>query len=57
MAIPNASDEQVYAAAKYAHADEFINQLPDGYHSFLGEQGVQAFWWAKTTYCAGARYF
>ena len=38
---PSASDEQVYAAAKYAHADEFIKQLPDGYHSFLGEQGVR----------------
>ena len=38
---PHASDEQVYAAAKYAHADEFITQLPQGYHSFLGEQGVR----------------
>ncbi|KYL35473.1 ABC transporter ATP-binding protein [Pseudoalteromonas agarivorans] len=38
---PNATDEQVYAAAKHAHADEFIKQLPQGYHSFLGEQGVR----------------
>ncbi|MBH0069396.1 ABC transporter transmembrane domain-containing protein [Pseudoalteromonas sp. NZS100] len=38
---PNASDEQVYAAAKHAHADEFIKQLPQGYNSFLGEQGVR----------------
>jgi len=38
---PNATDEQVYAAAKYAHADEFIKQLPQGYNSFLGEQGVR----------------
>ena len=38
---PNATDEQVYTAAKHAHADEFIQQLPQGYHSFLGEQGVR----------------
>ncbi|TMP02143.1 ABC transporter ATP-binding protein [Pseudoalteromonas sp. S3178] len=37
----NATDEQVYAAAKHAHADEFIKQLPQGYNSFLGEQGVR----------------
>lgn len=38
---PDATDEQVYAAAKHAHADEFIAQLPNGYESFLGEQGVR----------------
>ena len=37
----DASDEQVIAAAKAAHADEFINQLPNGYGSDLGEQGVR----------------
>lgn len=38
---PDASEEDVLAAAKAAHADEFIDQLPDGYQSFLGEQGVK----------------
>lgn len=38
---PQASDEQVFTAAKAAHADEFIQQLPEGYASFLGEQGVR----------------
>ena len=38
---PDATDEQVMAAAKAAYADEFIQQLPDGYASFLGEQGVR----------------
>ena len=38
---PNASDEEVFAAAKAAHAEEFIAQLPEGYQSFLGEQGVK----------------
>lgn len=38
---PDATEEEVVAAAKAAHADEFIAQLPDGYHSFLGENGVK----------------
>jgi ATP-binding cassette subfamily B protein len=37
---PEASDEQVYAAARAAVAHEFITQLPDGYDSYLGERGV-----------------
>jgi len=31
----------VKEAAKAANADEFIEALPEGYHSFLGEQGVR----------------
>jgi ATP-binding cassette subfamily B protein len=38
---PDASEEDVMAAARAAHADEFIQQLPDGYQSYLGEQGVK----------------
>jgi len=38
---PDASDEEVMNAAKSAHAHEFIEQLPQGYSSFLGEQGVR----------------
>ena len=33
----DASDEEIYAAAKTAHADEFIRQLPDGYQTVLTE--------------------
>lgn len=36
-----ASDEAVIAAAKTALADEFIQRLPDGYKTFLGERGVR----------------
>nr|WP_234995018.1 ABC transporter transmembrane domain-containing protein [Microbulbifer donghaiensis] len=38
---PGASDEEVIAAARAAHAHEFIEQLPDGYNSHLGEQGTR----------------
>ena len=34
-----ASDEEVIAAAKMAHADDFIERLPDGYETVLGERG------------------
>lgn len=38
---PDASDDEVYAAARAAHAHEFIERLPDGYRSHLGERGVR----------------
>ncbi|TAA42626.1 ABC transporter transmembrane domain-containing protein [Corallincola spongiicola] len=38
---PDASQQEVEAAAKAAHAHDFILELPDGYYSFLGEQGVK----------------
>lgn len=36
-----ASDEQLYAAARAAEADEFIRALPEGYASELGERGAR----------------
>ncbi|MEY3981629.1 MAG: hypothetical protein RLZZ281_498 [Pseudomonadota bacterium] len=36
-----ATDEEVMAAAKTAHAHDFISALPQGYQSFLGERGVR----------------
>lgn len=38
---PNATETEILAAAKAAYADEFIEQLPEQYQSFLGEQGVK----------------
>ncbi|MBQ5947748.1 ABC transporter transmembrane domain-containing protein [Massilia sp. ST3] len=38
---PDASDAEVVAAAKMAAAHEFIERLPEGYQSFLGERGVR----------------
>ncbi|TFZ08827.1 ABC transporter transmembrane domain-containing protein [Ramlibacter humi] len=38
---PGASDDEVVAAARAAHAHEFISALPEGYGTFLGERGVR----------------
>ncbi len=38
---PAASDAEVMAAARAALVDEFINRLPDGYGTFLGERGTR----------------
>ena len=38
---PEASDEEVRKAARLAAADEFIQKLPDGYDTFLGERGTR----------------
>ncbi|NLX13498.1 MAG: ATP-binding cassette domain-containing protein [Phycisphaerales bacterium] len=37
---PDASDEEIKAAARRAFAEEFILQLPDGYDTVLGEHGA-----------------
>ncbi|MER7750993.1 ABC transporter ATP-binding protein [Kitasatospora sp. NPDC097643] len=37
---PDATDEQVVAAARAAQADEFVRELPDGYDTKVGEQGM-----------------
>ena len=38
---PERSMEDVVAAAKAAHAHEFISAMPDGYYSVVGEMGQQ----------------
>ena len=38
---PEASDDEVIAAARAAFAHDFITALPEGYRSFLGERGVR----------------
>lgn len=39
MGRDNATDEEIIAAAKAAHADGFIRRLPNGYDTVLGEGG------------------
>lgn len=38
---PDATDEEVIAAAKLANAHEFIMQLPQGYDTDIGQRGVK----------------
>ena len=38
---PDASDDEVMAAARGAFAHDFISALPEGYATFLGERGVR----------------
>lgn len=37
---PDATDDEIKAAAVLAGADEFISELPDGYNSYVGERGI-----------------
>ena len=39
MGKPDATDEEVIAAAKQAHAHSFIKRLPQGYNTMIGESG------------------
>lgn len=39
MGKPNATDEEVMAAAKASHAHGFIKRLPQGYDTIIGEDG------------------
>jgi len=41
MGKPDATDEEVIAAAKAANAHEFISNLPEGYDTKVGERGVK----------------
>lgn len=41
MGNPDATDEEVIAAAKAANAHEFIMNLPQGYDTLVGERGVK----------------
>lgn len=38
---PDASDEEIYRATEAAHCTEFINRLPQGFHTVVGERGVK----------------
>ena len=38
---PEATEDEVWAAATAAHADIFLRDLPDGIHSYMGEAGAR----------------
>ena len=37
----DASDDEIFNAAKLSYCDDFINQLPDKYDTLIGENGVR----------------
>ncbi len=39
MGKPEATEEEIFAAAKAAHAHSFIKRLPNGYDTVIGEEG------------------
>ena len=41
MGKPDATDEEIIAAAKASHAHSFIRRLPDGYNTVISESGGQ----------------
>ena len=41
FARPEATDEEVHRAAALAHAAEFVQSLPDGYDTLVGERGIK----------------
>ena len=41
MGKPDATDEEIIAAAKASHAHSFIKRLPDGYNTIISESGGQ----------------
>lgn len=41
LSMPDASHDKVVEAARIAGADEFIDQLPEGYDTLIGERGVK----------------
>jgi subfamily B ATP-binding cassette protein MsbA len=38
---PEATTDEVKGVSYSAHADEFISEMPDGYHTFVGEKGIR----------------
>jgi len=39
--VPDAVNDKIAAAAHAARAEDFIKQLPDGYHTIIGDQGIK----------------
>ena len=39
--LPHATEEQIYEAARSAYAEDFISEMPDGFNTKVGENGVR----------------
>ncbi len=40
LAKENATEQEILEAARHANADNFIVNLPEGYHTLIGERGI-----------------
>ncbi len=38
---PEATEEEIIEAAKNANAHDFISELPEGYHTYIGQRGIK----------------
>ena len=50
----DATEEEVYQAARDARIHDAIEKFPDKYETKVGERGVKIEWWGETTYCNSA---
>ena len=44
---PDATDEEIIAAAKMAKCHDFISKLKDWYDTFVWERGIKLSWWER----------
>ena len=44
---PNATEQEIIAAAKMAKCHDFISNLKDGYESFVWERWIKLSWWER----------
>ena len=51
MGKPDATEEEIIAAAKAAHSHGFITRLPNGYDTVIGEDGGSLSQWQKQLLC------
>ena len=48
--MKDATDEEVFAAAKLANVDEIVAKMPDGYETQIGENGSKTLGWGEAAY-------
>lgn len=47
----NANDEEIFEACRKAYLSDFIDSLPDGLETIIGERGIKLSGWSMSTSC------